>query len=363
MKVVFCNRPDWRERSGGDVVQMLQTKAALEAEHGVEAVIANGPGDPAIGGADVVHVFNVQDPELGLPFLEAAKAGGRRIALSTVFWDLTHAGYVSTMARLGQFKPKRAGKANFDRIGKALAASTGKPRYLSREYREKVRRMVELADVLLPNSPEEAEQLTAYVGPLGKPVASVVNAVDLETFSAEPAGPRSGVAMAARIEPTKNQVGLLLAMARQPGTPIALVGSTPDPKYEKEVRRLASLLPNAEVVSAESQPTLGARLRRTAVHVLPSFRESPGLATLEALACGCRAVVASEEYCPVGFYFEELVGTRVFRCDPYDPASISKAIGEALAATDGPDPATWRKRFTWSVAARQTLDAYRLVGA
>ena len=39
MKIAFCNRPKWNDPLGGDGVQMLKTKEALEAIYNVESDI------------------------------------------------------------------------------------------------------------------------------------------------------------------------------------------------------------------------------------------------------------------------------------------------------------------------------------
>src|SRR5690349_1458825 len=71
---------------------------------------------------------------------------------------------------------------------------------------------------------------------------------------------------------------------------------------------------------------LPALYRRARVHALPSLRESPGLATLEAALEGCRCVVGI--HAPVEEYF----GDEAFVCDPEDEASIGRALRGAWDA-------------------------------
>lgn len=364
MRVVFCNRPDWQERSGGDVVQMLATKKALEAFFGITVHIASGPADQEIAYADLVHVFNVQDPELGLPYLQAAKAANRPTALSTIFWDLSHAWYVSTLARLKLFRPHgywRTGKSAFDKIATTAAKTKGRPKYYSPTYRSNIREMVELADIVLPNSDEEGVQLARYIGcPIGLS-ASVVNALDLSMFSPSPRE-RKGIVMAARIDPIKNVMGVLSATERLSSMPITIAGQVGDPSYAEAVGKVAGRRNNVTLLDKGlPHAELPALYQSASVHVLPSFRESPGLATLEALSCGCKVVVSEADFCPVDTYFRGLVNRVVFVCDPYEPRSIRLAIEEALDAKDTPELDEWRARFSWKEAARQTFTAYRQV--
>ena len=92
------------------------------------------------------------------------------------------------------------------------------------------------------------------------------------------------------------------------------------------------------------------------VHVLPSFRESPGLATLEAAAHGVNCVVSI--YGPVTEYF----GQDAWYCDPLNEDSIKTAI---LEAWHSPLSRTLQQRvlkdFTWKRAAEVTLVAYEQV--
>lgn len=360
MKVVLCNRPDWREISGGDVVQMLRTKDALERDHGIETSIASSPEDSNLADADLVHIFNVQNPAIGLSYVRAAQSLGKPIALSPIFWDLSHAAFVANLARKGHFRLgtvwKRR-KGAFDRLARITGALMGRPAYYAPGYRSAVRDIVEASGVVLPNSDEEAEQLVEFTGVRSQRTRVVVNAIDFETFP--PAeGDRSGVIMAARIEPAKNTMGLVLAMEGHSES-LTLVGRPVDLPYAEAVRRQAKPSQVTIVDSNVDQAELASMYRRARVHVLPSFRESPGLTTLEALSSGCAAVVSERQYCPVDTYFSDLLGRSVFVCDPYEPDSIRAAIDQALEATNLPDLRGWRARFSWSQAASTTFEAYR----
>ena len=90
--------------------------------------------------------------------------------------------------------------------------------------------------------------------------------------------------------------------------------------------------------------------------MLPSWRETPGLVSLEAAAAGCRIVSTA-----IGSA-REYFGDLAWYCDPCNPGSIRQAVLQALAA---PATAALRQRvlerFTWEVAAQNTLEAYSKV--
>jgi glycosyltransferase involved in cell wall biosynthesis len=96
------------------------------------------------------------------------------------------------------------------------------------------------------------------------------------------------------------------------------------------------------------------------VFVYPSFNETFGLPILEAMAAGCPVVTSDVTSMP------DIAGGAARLSDPSDPASIAKAILDAI----GPDRdeliESGLKRasqFTWSAAATDTLDVYREVTA
>ncbi len=350
LNVALCIRSSWREKPGGDVVQLLKTKEALEANHPVTVSIVDSLESPSLNSADIVHVFNVQQPEIGLPFLKAARERGKKTAVSTIFWDISHAHYAMVLNRFGLEACRMGG---LKPLACALFRLMGKPDYFSAASRSRVLEMVELADILLPNSVEEGEMLANYVGrpSSGWKVAPIVNAVDPTIFFDGP-GEREGVIQAGNFEAVKNHMALLRS-----DVPITLVGNPTNPKYVERLKSKASS--NVKILDRSVPPQELAELyRKCRVHVNPSFRESPGLATMEAIACGCRAVVAAEPYCPVQTYFGELLDKVVFVCDPYSRSSVRAAIDQALAAAQPVDLTPWLAKFSWKETARQTYDAY-----
>ena len=99
--------------------------------------------------------------------------------------------------------------------------------------------------------------------------------------------------------------------------------------------------------------------KRAKVHVLPSFRESPGLSTLEALICGTQIVVSNEKFCPIKYYKFDKYG---FVCNPYDVNSIRNSI---LNAYNNPKdislPDDYIKFFSYENAANMTYNVYERV--
>ena len=89
-------------------------------------------------------------------------------------------------------------------------------------------------------------------------------------------------------------------------------------------------------------------------HVLPSWFETPGLASLEAAYFGAQ-IVTTDRGCTKE-YFED----SVFYCSPENSNSIEKAIESALNCPKNMQKLRGKiiENYTWEAAARKTFAAY-----
>lgn len=88
--------------------------------------------------------------------------------------------------------------------------------------------------------------------------------------------------------------------------------------------------------------------------VLPSFYEGFGLPALEAMACGCPAIVSTAASLP------EVCGGAALYCDPHDASDIAArmlevATSEATRAALREKGLAHARRYTWDKCARETL--------
>jgi len=212
------------------------------------------------------------------------------------------------------------------------------------------------AGVWLPNARAELERIERDFE-IVRPAVVVPNAPDPSFAWAHPArfvqetGFQDFILCAARIEPRKNQLALLKA-ASGLGRPVVLMGRIQSPGYWKA----CLMAKGVDLYHMEESPPemVASAMAAAAVHVLPSWYETPGLASLEAALAGCQVVTTDRG--TAREYFQDLV----YYCDPASIDSIREAIRKALSSP--PDPALREHvahNFTWEAAARATLEGYR----
>jgi glycosyltransferase involved in cell wall biosynthesis len=349
VKVLLWNRPNAREHPGGDTVQWEHTGAELQ-RLGLDVTLSCEPR-PDVEPYEVVHLFNLQRQDAALPVAELARAAGKRIALSTIWWDPIEAKYVS---KHGKSATLRVGEWVMGRRRRLARFRKWKlSRKRSRRTREEVRRLVEISDVLLPNSVGERRMIEDYfgLGDLSAKTAIVPNATSFEAPSGSAQGPREGVICVGRIYPLKNQANLIRALIGL-DVPLLLVGDSSNPRYERECRRLAREHGRVRFLGRVGHDALPELYSTTQAHVLPSFQETTGLVSLEAATCG--STVVTTDRGPTEEYF----GAEAYYLDPADLASIRHAVEQALAHPLQASPQLLA-RYTWERAALATRQAYR----
>jgi glycosyltransferase involved in cell wall biosynthesis len=371
VRVAFCIRDDYAVRIGGDTVQLLRTKERLERHHGIRGDIVTDASRLEEAGWDLCHVFNLQSLSITARFIDRAARLGIKVALSTIFWDFGYSKAYESLVQLGHFGISEAAVGSMIRFKKAEALLFNPKSYFSPVHRDKIRGVLRQCDSLLPNSQEELAILSRIAGisidELQPKSSVVVNAADRgepddggteqEPFPGTEDILGQYVLQVARIEPCKNQYSLIRSLFEDREIPIVIAGNPQaDSRYSAGVRQMAERRGNVRFLGHVPQEELPRLYRNAAVHALPSLRESPGLASLEALSNGCRAVVSERRFCPVDTYFQDSVST-------VNPLNV-RSIREGILKEIGTDrnalgiPGRFPGDFTWETAALQTRTAY-----
>lgn len=361
MKIAYCIRKNWKVAHGGDIVQMINTKAEIEKLYNVEIKIIDNVKDLNSFSPDIAHIFNMQTLEESSEYVQEAKSLGAKLVLSTIYWDMSHARFIDNFARLGFF----CNRENYKRMYKIyknlevyMAAMIGKPKFVTKNYNDKVRSFLQEFDWYLPNSEEEMVIINDTFGTNYGNYSVIPNSVDFNKFPYFSNKQRNGFISAARIEPVKNQLQLV-DICRASNWDLTLVGSvTPNKLRYLEAVKKRAIGSGKIKINAQNldQHELGHLFNTHKVHILASFRESPGLSSLEALGSGMNVVVSDSDYCPIETYFKGLINKHVFVCDPYSKKSIHKAMKDAYEL-DAPRVNVLQK-FNWTNTGYETFKVY-----
>jgi glycosyltransferase involved in cell wall biosynthesis len=374
--VLLCGRPNLLTKPGGDTRQILGLKRQVEAL-AAGRVTLSLELRPRLEGVDLVHVFNLSRPVEPALQAEHARRHGVPVVCSPIFQDLWE------YNRRGRYG---AGQALFWLLGQSdsrletlraalnlcrsgPAGLKGLPLLARCRGRQLQRRVLENSQVVLFNSPFEAQTVRTCLGELERPfVAQIIPVgVDPDELGAPDPGPFCGafglspgfVLCVGRLEDLKNQLGLILALEREP-VDLVLIGQT-NPlhrAYARAVRRAAARRSRRGaltlLIEQVERPLLLSAMAAASVHVLPSWFETAGLTSLEAALAGCAVVSTSRGYA------QAYLGREAHYCDPGDPESLRTAVARARSV--GPSSALQRRvaeRYTERRAAELTAAAYQ----
>lgn len=344
MKVLMINGSS---TPGGATVQAGMTAVHLR-RLGVEVEMTDA-SRMEFKGCDVIHSFN-GNPAL----LRQLRRNGLPIVLSTIYWSVMPKPVGDGFGtRLKHFKRvagviSRMGYAACRNRDEEFCRKTARPRMEQRAA-------LEMVDLLLPNSRAEGMAMEAELG-VTTPWRVVPNAADPSRFNMDGDSVLPGrtlVVYSGRIEPRKNQLGLIQAMKGM-GLPLWIVGPTHQ-DHEVYVRKCqAEIDKTMRILPAVSHDQLVKIYRSAKVHVLPSYGETTGLSSLEAALCGAN-IVTTDRY-----FTRDYFGDLAWYCQYHSRKSIRQAV---MAAYESEWRPQLRQRildnYTWEHTAQATLEAYR----
>ncbi len=380
IKIIFFVRNDFYSQFGGDTVQVEKTRQFLLQKFNLDIKIICDNGNVNIDeDFDILHVWGINASPFLDKILENAKKNKKKIILSSIYWDVSHSLFLKYFIgpvlnnNLFPFLEK-CNKLFEYLIMVPVAAIVPKYRkktcYIcgSKKFKKYRRSSISASDYVIPNSDEEGELLCKDIDlPYDKvkdKFISIPNAVDtskLDYECNEKILPQldNFVIQAAGIEPLKNQLSVVKALMQEKEIPIVFAGAIRNEKYYNVIKKLADKRGNVYFTGRIDEKQLFDLYKRAHVHVLASFRESPGLVTIEALMNDCQIVVSEEKYCPLKYYKFDEYG---FVCNPYDIKSIKKAI---LNSYKQPKKINLSEKyyqfFSYNNVADMTFDVYKKV--
>jgi glycosyltransferase involved in cell wall biosynthesis len=356
MRIALIARSTLYTVHGGITVQVQETASHLRML-GADAHVVLTDEKIRYSDFDLLHFFDITRPA---NILHHIRKANKPFVLSPVLIDYSEYDRQHRHGISGQIFRLLPASTN-EYIKTVARWMLGKDKlpaksYLWKGQERSMRHILGEASMILPNSEKEYKQLEKLF-PTGKPYTVVPNGVDDQLFCIDQPVERDDklVLCVARFEGLKNQLNLIKALNDTEYTLLLAGDASPNQKkYYRQCRAIAS--GNVQFLGRLTQQELLKYYQQAKVHILPSWFETCGLASLEAAAMGCNIVITHKGFASAYF------GDEAFYCEPADPASIYKAVHKAAI-----DPlqktlqAKVMNHYTWKRAAMHTLNAYKRV--
>jgi glycosyltransferase involved in cell wall biosynthesis len=365
------SRRDILTKKGGDTVQMLETKKALE-NLGVTITINCDP-KADLTSFDLIHLFNIDGCFSTYQQAKNAVAQEKPYVLSPIhhrqldieiwedtdLYDFKRFIYPIFRSYGSRETLKSLYKAVFN-----WSEWPGLLRQLVVGTAASQRWVVEHAAYLLPNAFGEADAVKNDISPNFRYVV-VPNGVSPTFFKANPNsfqekyGKLPFVLCVGRVESRKNQLRIIAAVKElRKGDPflrLVLVGAFNPHHLEYCYRVRREVAANNWIMHIPEVPytKIPAVFAAAKSHVSASWKETSGLVNVEAALAGCGVVSPNKGYC------REYLGGEAEYCDPGDVSSIAAAISRSFSHVPSED---YKKLilqdYTWDTAAKKTLGVY-----
>lgn len=343
MKVLFYTYPWAMQNPGGGEIMLFKTKEALENK-GITVKLFNQWED-RLKDYDILHIFGGVKDCLGL--MCAAKNTKIKIVVSSLFW--------STLQRsLHEYG---------NLYTKFQAALKHMTKVVSPKMPSSRRKMLTLADIVLPNSEAEANQVSRlfsinknrmHVVPLGADERftdankyEFMNKYAIKDF----------ILSVGRIEPRKNQLNLIKALNNSQQK-LVIIGDCVSgyEQYYQQCQKAADK--NVLFLNRldHNSSLLSSAYAACSVFILQGWFETPGLVALEAGLAGAKLAVTNQG--STYEYFKDYV--QYF--NPASPKDIKNAIYRALTIQkDDKLKNHIRNNFLWANSADATIAAYQKI--
>jgi len=351
LKILFQNRPDALTHPGGDTEVMNRLKTELES---LNVKVNIDPKAKDLTSYDLVHLINLTILPASLQYAEKILKQGKSYVITSLYedwprylnlsYDVVHAfkKYIESsqdpavfqkeLQRLKQLPPSRA-------LDNEFVANNALCHFCCSETERNTLRKrfpaIKRAEIV-PFAPT----LAASYGDGGKAFRKEFG---LDDF----------VLCVGRLESRKNQLMLLKALEHD-DIPLVFAtgGFTYQHLYEdlcRKYRRKGKTL----FLKRLPQEVLASAYQAARLHVLPSWYELPGLASLEAAAFGTGVVGSSWGALP------DYLGEAAYYFQPDDPEEMRKVIRQAWENPKGNQAREAVKAYSWQESARKTLELYQ----
>ncbi|MFD0961821.1 glycosyltransferase [Paenibacillus chungangensis] len=355
-KILIFERDDAQTNPGGDTVQIHQISNFLKKNQ--FEVIVTSDIDADLTGMSFIIIFNLQLPDQA--FIQAQRAVNWDVPyiFFPVYWDMDQLkmkDVFSVRNFIKKFLPQK--------MKDMLRSKLLKQKYKSvSDFPSSLNEMIKYifmnAAYICPNSKAELQHLIEKFSwiPIEQKAVVVHNGIKLEELSMckdrtllnNYLLPESYICCVGTIGPRKNQINLVKA-ANSIGIPLVIVGKVAanDSLYGKYVKKIAK--DNVIFLNYCDQHIVYEIIKHSKGHIQPSYIETPGLASLEAVALSCNVVVSDVP--PVREYF----GDSAYYVNPNSYHSIAEGMIKLYNSTSLPNAHIFRSLYNWDTALMNLL--------
>ncbi len=355
---------DWfLPRLGGIEMHVADLAVALKRQGVDVSIFTTTPGPPSHDEVAIERLSGARAPRFGFSLSpRLANAVQRRLRDGGFGVVHAHASVVSPLALAAVLAARRLGLPTVVTFHSMLLKAVGLLRWSDRIWGWSRHPILYTAVSELV-----ARQARAAVG--DKDVAVLPNGVDLaawpeQTRRAVPPGAPIVIATAMRLTRKKRPLPLLdafqiarkIASAHEQDLELRIAGAGPDREALQKVIDRTALAGRVRLLGAQTRTALRSLYAQSDMFVMPSLRESFGLAALEARACGLPTIAmqgtGAEDFLTHG-------RTALLASDDRMLATYMAKLATdpaKRAALAGRDPGL--ERFGWTRVAAQHLDAY-----
>lgn len=329
---------------GGGEVQLFET-VRTASSHGVRFSIGIGELPTCV---EFCHIFSLHHGYR----VRALHRSGVPYVLSPIYWDRAELAWLAPriLALAARAETLAELASGFDCLRTQRDQEEASGNFVSR-LPDEVKDLILGACMVLPNACVESAKLAASIGEALPRIRIIPNAAprfeNAQNIEVPELPDGRFVLCAGRIEINKNQLALCLA-CRMAKVPLVLIGTEVDPTYATHCRAIGGEW--VRFLGRQPRSTVHAAMRRSVGHALPSFAETPGLASLEAQALGCPIL------CSTRGAEREIFGSNALYCDPLDIEGLVEGV-RALASSERPSQV--KRLATWDDVGRQTASVYK----
>ena len=341
MKIAFFVYPSaFQNKGGGEIV--LEKREEYLIKKGLD-VSKFDMWKHRVEDFDILHIFG--SVKECLPLMQVASKRGVKVVLESIFWS----DYRRAFFEEGSL---------FEKTEKVLRHTM---KVLIPCFPSARKKMFDTADMVIPNSENEAKQISRLFGTDTRKMFVVPNGVDMKYAHAgtekfiSKYGFKDCVLSVGRIEPRKNQLNLIRAM-NGVDRELVFIGepvSGCEHFYQQCQREASDNVHFLGGMPAGSEMLMSA-YAACDVFVLPGWFETPGLAALEAGLAGAKVVAT------IGGSTGEYFLDKVLYVKPNDPSDIRNKICVAINSDSAEDLKTYIKsKFSWENVAERMIEGYK----